>query len=268
MDTRLGWAAYLTHLELDSRRFADVLAQAEGQERVPTCPKWDADDLLYHLAEVQDFWAHVVGDGVVTDAAAEAVTGPARADTHAGLVDLARDRAARLLAALRGTDPAEVRWTWSTEQTAGFTIRRQAHEALIHRLDAELTMDERTPLDPGLATDGVDEGLRVMYAGCPPWGTITPVADRTVRIVATDTEASWIVTLARFTGTDPEGTSHDDPDIVVSEDEGSATLATISGTAEDLDCWIWHRPARGEISRSGDDEVLGELDVILAHPLN
>ena len=30
-------------------------------------------------------------------------------------------------------------WTWSTDQTVGFIVRRQAHEALIHRLDAELT---------------------------------------------------------------------------------------------------------------------------------
>ena len=39
----------------------------------------------------------------------------------------------------RRADPAEPAWTWSAEQTVGFTLRRQAHEALIHRLDAEQT---------------------------------------------------------------------------------------------------------------------------------
>ena len=43
-----------------------------------------------------------------------------------------------LVAALRDADPADPAWTWSKEQTVGFILRRQAHEALIHRLDAEL----------------------------------------------------------------------------------------------------------------------------------
>jgi len=45
----------------------------------------------------------------------------------------------------------------------GFVRRRQAHEVLIHRLDAELTAGvDASAMDPRLSADGVDELLRVM----------------------------------------------------------------------------------------------------------
>ncbi len=44
---------YVTHLARDSARFVSVLRTTPAGTRVPTCPGWDADDLLWHLAEVQ-----------------------------------------------------------------------------------------------------------------------------------------------------------------------------------------------------------------------
>ena len=268
MDTRLSWTAYLSHLELESRRFVDVLADADPGAPVPTCPDWTADDLLHHLAKVQLFWARVVADGAMTDADAERIDPPERPDDRGALVVMARSATTTLLDVLRRTEPDETRWSWSQDQTAGFTYRRQAHEALIHRLDAELTAGTRTALDPALATDGVDEGLRVMFGGCPPWGRITPTEGRTVRLSASDTDASWLVTLSRFTGTDHEGTSYDEPDITIApRDDGSETLATVTGTAEDLDCWIWNRPTVGEVVQGGDAEILSEVGAVLAQPI-
>ena len=55
-------------------------------------------------------------------------------------------------------------WSWANDQTAGFSYRRQAHEALIHRLDAELAGGERTAIDARLAADGVGEVLGVTDA--------------------------------------------------------------------------------------------------------
>ncbi|WP_238993563.1 hypothetical protein [Nocardioides caldifontis] len=63
---------------------------------------------------------------------------------------------------------------WAEDRTVGYIRRRQAHEALIHRLDAELTAGTVTALDPTLASDGVDEALDVMFGGCPPWGSFEP----------------------------------------------------------------------------------------------
>ena len=52
-------------------------------------------------------------------------------------------------------------------------------------------------------------------------------------------------------------TYDDEPDIQVADtDPGGAAQATISGTAEDLDCWLWKRPPQTEPVREGDPSVL------------
>jgi uncharacterized protein (TIGR03083 family) len=248
------------YIVLESTRFADAIAQAAPGTQVPSCPDWKADDLLWHLGKVQYFWGTVVADQVDGDEAEKRT--PARPAGRPGLLDFYRRASDRLTGALTGADPASPAWTWSEDQTVGFIQRRQAHEALIHRVDAELTAGRRrTPMDQELAADGVDETLRVMYGGCPPWGTITPHPTRgTIRLRVTDTGDSWLVTPARFTGTDPDGKSYDEPDIhVAPADPGGPAAAEITGAAGDLDCWLWNRDPVGPVELSGDQALLDEF---------
>jgi uncharacterized protein (TIGR03083 family) len=254
---------YIDHLVRDSARFADVIQQAPPQARVPSCPDWDADDLLWHLGEVQYFWTTVVRDRLPGDEAQK--RNPERPAGRAALLAFYRQTSGDLAAVLRAASPQTPAWTWSAEQTVGFIYRRQAHEALIHRIDAELTAGSRTPADAQLAADGVDEVLRIIYAHCPDWGTITPVPGRTLRLRATDTGDSWLVTLARFTGTDPEGKYCDEPGLHIAEtDAGGPARAEITGTAADLDCWLWHRPPFGAVGQSGDQDILDGLAEAIA----
>jgi hypothetical protein len=51
---------FLDHLELESARFAEAIGGARPEAPVPSCPGWNADDLLWHLAEVQWFWGTIV----------------------------------------------------------------------------------------------------------------------------------------------------------------------------------------------------------------
>lgn len=51
----------LASLVRDTELFGDAVRSAPPDARVPSCPEWTGADLLYHLAEVQDFWARVVG---------------------------------------------------------------------------------------------------------------------------------------------------------------------------------------------------------------
>ena len=250
---------YIDHLVRESARFADAIQQAPPQARVLSCPDWNADDLLWHLTEVQYFWTTVVRDKLPGGEAQQ--RNPERPGDRASLLGFYRQTSAALAGILKATSPDTPAWSWSVEQTVGFTYRRQAHEALIHRVDAELTAGDRTPLDTKLAADGVDEALRIMYAACPDWGTITPLPGRTLRLRTTDTGDSWLVTLARFTGTDPEGKSCDEPDIhIAGSDTGEPVRAEITGTAADLDCWIWRRPPLGPVEQSGDHDILDGLD--------
>lgn len=256
---------YLDHLARDSARFVEVLRQTPPGTRVPTCPDWDADDLLWHLSEVQWFWGTIVGRGLTTQADVEALERDARPDDRDGLLAFFESSSADLQRHLSATSPGNPAWTWAEEQSVGFIRRRQAHEALIHRLDAELTAGDRTPMDADLCTDGVDEVLRIMYAGAPPWGRFTADPAQTVRVQTTDTDSSWLVTLGQFTGTEDDGTVHDEPDLDVAVlDTGERTAATVSGTAADLDCWLWHRPPVGEIERAGDPQVLQRVDRTIA----
>jgi uncharacterized protein (TIGR03083 family) len=259
---------YVTHLTRESVRFTDAIRAAAPGAPVPSCPGWNADDLLWHLGEVQWFWAAVVREDV-TGAQAEELK-PPRPPDRAGLLEFFGRASHDLSEALAATPPESAAWTWSDDKSVGFIQRRQAHEALIHRVDAELTSGIRTPLDPALSADGVDEALRVMYGGVPDWGGFTPDdAGLAVRLRATDTGASWLVRLGRFTGTDPEGNSYDEPDIHVADgDPGNDAAAEVSGAAADLDCWVWHRPPLGPVERYGDQQALDRFDAAIGPGIN
>lgn len=255
---------FLSHIRSESARFADVLAAADPSARVPSCPDWDADDLLWHLADVQWFWGTIVA-GRLTEAPDEAAH-PPRPSDRAELQAFYEASSASLADALATTDDDVPVWTWSNDHTAGFIRRRQAHEALIHRVDAELAAGTRTPLDPALSDDGVDEVLRVMYGGVPTWGTFTPRPAQTIRFATTDTGHTWVATLGQFVGTDPDrGTPLDVLDLrVAATDDGVPTAAEVRGSAADLDCWLWRRPTLGEIERTGDADVLAAFDATIS----
>jgi hypothetical protein len=55
---------YLDHLARESARFVAVLRDTAPGARVPSCPDWDADDLLWHLAEVQWNWGTIVREHI------------------------------------------------------------------------------------------------------------------------------------------------------------------------------------------------------------
>jgi uncharacterized protein (TIGR03083 family) len=255
---------YVAHLNADSARFATAIRTAPPVARVSTCPDWNADDLLWHLGSTQSWWGTVVRDKVSGPTARSGL--PERPADREALLSFFARASHELTEILAATPPETPAWTWSTDQSVAFIRRTQAHEALIHRVDAELLTGHRTPMDSALCADGVDQALRVMYAGSlPDWATFTAIAGRTLRITATDTGDTWLIELGRFTGTDPGGDFHDDPDIRIgAEDSGEPTVATISAIAADLDCWLWHRPALGPIEHRGDPESILHFESAIA----
>jgi len=262
---KLDFADYLRHIRDESRRFREVLASCDPAAPVPSCPDWHADDLLWHLAEVQWFWAHTVRNRPAGPG--EADEGPERPDSYEGLLAAFDEYSASLVAELEAADPAETAWTWSTEQSVGFIYRRQAHEALIHRLDAELTAGTVTPLDRELAADGVLECLDVMFGGCPPWGEFSGLPHH-VRVDITDTDESVWVQIGRFTGTNPDDdVHHDEDDIHVVDDPGTEPDAVVDGPAGALDAWLWRRDDNSKIRVHGDRRVYDHFRVAVNHPI-
>jgi uncharacterized protein (TIGR03083 family) len=274
--TRLPFPEYLQRLRRDSARFRDVLAGCDPAARVPACSDWDAADLLWHLAGVQRFWAGRIRCRPAAPTDADTPE-PARPASYDGLLAYFDEQSADLLAQLSSADPAEPAWSWAPEQTVGFTFRRQAHEALIHRLDAEQTAGrttgQRTDLDPALAADGVAELLEVMYGGeAPAWGRID-LGDALVQVEMTDVATSLFVRPGMLHGTDPEsGKVYDGPHLLLVEpgEPGAPgeAAALVRGRAADLDAWLWKRRDDDGIEVSGDRAVYDAMLAAVSGPLD
>jgi uncharacterized protein (TIGR03083 family) len=259
--------AYLEHLRRESARFREVLAAADPAARVPSCPDWSADDLLWHLGmDVQHFWAWIVTH---RPAGPEGYPEPGRPEGHDSLLEFFDAATAGLQQVLADVDPQEEAWTWGLDHSVGFILRRQAHEAAIHRVDAELATGQRTPIDPALAADGLHEAVTVIFGGHPPWGTFTRDG-RQVALRCVD-GPTLTLDLGRFAGHDPrKGVDVDERDIALvepGEGPGDAPGATVTGTAEDLLLWIWGRTDGATLRREGDPAALEHVTWIFGHPV-
>lgn len=248
-------------VRIESARFVAALQEADLTRTVPSCPDWDGHDLAWHLAEVQHFWGAIVAR-LIEDPAEEYEEPERPPDDE--LLALMRDASATLVAGLGERSPDDRCWTWHPDgETVGWVARRQAHEALIHRVDAELVAGtDVAAVDVGLAVDGVDEVVDVMLGGMPEWATFTPDGEA-VTLVATDADTRWTIEFGRFTGESPSsGRSYDLDDARRADDRETET--TISGTAWALDRWLWGRGEGRELEIEGEASLAERLRAVLA----
>jgi uncharacterized protein (TIGR03083 family) len=238
---------YLAHIRTESARFVDVLRDCDPEKSVPPCPDWTAADLLWHLTEVQHFWGTIVRERLQAPR-----DNPPRPDAYADLLAEFQSSSDALAATLAETPDDVAVWTWSDDQTVGFIRRRQAHEVLIHRLDAELTADAVTDFDPDLAVDGVVEAMRVMFGGRPPWATWEPTGP-TGRARVSGDEGEWLFRMGKLSGTSPQsGTVYtDEPGIELLDD--ATPSFTVTASARDLDAYLWNRPTLTDVEVEGNE---------------
>lgn len=264
--SRLTAQEYVDHIAVESTRFRDVLLGCDPDARVPACPDWSAADLLWHLTEVQWLWTRAVVDRPAPVEQDEKPERPSSYDEMLAAFDQWSTALTQALDGVPATDPA---WTWSQDQTIGFIVRRQAHEALIHRLDAEQAAGVPSELPAELAADGVHEALSVMYGACPPWGTWTPLPHHG-RVDCTDTGDEIWVQLGVFSGTDPQtGEQVEEQDLhVVDEPDDAEPDFVVDGPAGALDAWLWHRGDDSALSVAGDRDVHARFARILEQPID
>jgi uncharacterized protein (TIGR03083 family) len=257
-DRGVDTPGFVAAVEAESKRCLDALRAADLATDVPSCPGWTGADLAWHLAEVQRFWADIVARLLDDPGEHEK---PERPPDEA-LLDLLEESSSALVAALRDRSPEDRCWTWHPDGgTVAWVARRQAHEALIHRADAEqvagLPVSEA---DPALAADGVDEIVTVMIDSVPPWGTFTPERDA-LTLLATETGRRWTLQFGRVTGTGPEsGRAYDLDAARVAHEHPTDT--TVSGRAWDLDLWLWGRGDDNPLAISGDESLVRRLRAI------
>ncbi|MBZ5739661.1 maleylpyruvate isomerase family mycothiol-dependent enzyme [Nocardioides mangrovi] len=163
-------------------RFARLTAEADPTAPVASCPGWTVADLVDHVGGVHQWARHAIVAGT-PDGQAES---PSLGADAAALASWYAGHAGALRDALAG-DPTASAWTFGTEQTAGWWLRRQVHETTMHTrdlLDAAGRVDEWI-LDPGLAWDGVREVATEFYPRQVRLGRTEPLPG-TLRLVATD----------------------------------------------------------------------------------
>jgi uncharacterized protein (TIGR03083 family) len=250
---------YLTVIEAESERFLDAARAADPAAAVPTCPGWNAADLLWHLTDVHAFWAGILRSGAFTDEESKAVEAakperPADVETMSAVF---REQTAQLLAELARRNDDEPAYFWlESAKTVGSTRRMQAHEATMHRVDAELTAGRPSaPIDRQLADHGIAHAAEVMWAW---WGTLPgfdfhPVGG--VVELAPSEGTSRLLQAGRWRGTGQSGRSYDEPGAVLVAD-GTPTARAV-GTAEELYRWLWGRGS--EPALSGDEAALAAL---------
>lgn len=261
---------FLPAIKSESDRFLAAIgsiteAGASLQDvSVPACPDWNAADLTWHLTEVQYFWATIVGDKLDSYVDAPQLERPA----DDALMELFQVQSDRLAAVLSEGADDETCWSWHPAGgTFGWVRRRQAQEALIHRVDAEQTAAQVTgaalsEIDADLAADGVDEMLRVMLDAqpLPEWASFVP-SDASMRI--TVPQASWDLTVGRVVGTNEEG-PQDQPAVRVEAESIAAPSASVTGSAEEIDLWLWRRGDLSGGSVRGNEAVVAEVRTISA----
>lgn len=270
----LSSSALLDHLASESRALRDALGRCDPEAQVPSCPDWTAHDLLAHVVSVQEFWT-----GIVRDRPAGPPEDHEDADLSGSAYDALLDRlgaaSAALIEALTGLPDDEPAWTWSddpADHCARFIVRRQALEALVHRIDADQTAGTTGPVDALLAADGVLEVLDVMYGGAPNWGRREP-SEQLLRMDVTDTGHQFWLRLGTFSGVHP-GTGDElagEQDFQVVGEPADHALepdAVVDGSAEKLLAWLWHREDRAGVSMTGAPEVLAHVLAVLEHPID
>ena len=149
----------LAQLEQAVADVVEMLADAELDLPVPSCPGWTVADLVAHLGETHLWAEHAVRAG---DPDAPEPSPPRH--ERIALRAWYSESAEVMLATLRATEPDTACWTFGLRpHTARFWFRRQAHEAAMHRWDLAAAVGRDVGYPDSLAADGVDEVVNMFF---------------------------------------------------------------------------------------------------------
>ncbi|MEA2554720.1 MAG: hypothetical protein QOI60_51 [Actinomycetota bacterium] len=238
----MNYTTFVEHV----RRDGDLLAaSANGNlsAEVPTCPGWTVRELVSHVAQVYEHKIACTALGHAPE------PWPPEWPVDRDPIDWFGDAHARLLEMFGASEPTSPSATWwPPDQTVGFWARRLAHETAVHRVDAESANGTPTPVNPGLALDGIDEILVIMLEG--DWSEDADDAATGQRVALSTGGRTWGVTLQKESVTVAEGAGGGD--------------ATVDGDPSDVLLWLWGRLGDERVTRSGDEEALRVLRSRLA----
>jgi uncharacterized protein (TIGR03083 family) len=197
-----------------------------GKLRPPACPAWTLSDLVSHLGRVYAMVVTAIGTGPTGTLERSAV--PRRPEDQ-DPADWLEERLAIMLDGLRSLPDSARCWNFvdGPGGPVGFWWRRQAHETLIHRVDAEQACGlPVTPVSPEVAADGISELLGLAGLREVRFDQLELGDEMSLHLHATDAaSAEWTIDTGRHT----YATAHVKADVAV------------RGPAFALDLWCWRR---------------------------
>jgi uncharacterized protein (TIGR03083 family) len=153
-----GRDQYFAEIRASAAQLAEIASAHDPSLPVPSCPDWTLQQLAKHLGRVHRWAAEIVStraaERIPFDSAPDGRY-PAEPTERVAWLNAGADRVIAAITAA-GDEPV---WAFGRTAPAGFWARRQAHETMVHRADAELAAGRDVVLDAGLAMDGIDEWL-------------------------------------------------------------------------------------------------------------
>ena len=199
-------------------------AEKDLDATVPTCPGWNNLELLNHMKMVWWFGASQINAGNENE----------RAVPSDEMKNSPLEQLENLLNEFQDNDFSSPCWSWTTNKTVGFWVRRMAHENTVHNWDTEGTLDTRSSISTLLALDGIEEKL-FMY----PADTNFP--DASIHLHCTDCEGEWMLALSSG-------------ELEIKREHGKGDAA-VKGRAEDILLYLWGR-GQENLECFGDEEVI------------
>jgi uncharacterized protein (TIGR03083 family) len=228
--------------------FADAVLAADLDATVPACPDWSVRDLAAHLGGVHRWATDHVAERRQKLVRRGPTDPPAPTDPEA-IAAWVREGGAALVAALRDTDPDTPVGGFGRSVTVGWWARRQCHETLVHRGDAEIAAG-RAPfadVDPEVASDAVDEHLEMIMLASTK-RTALHGRGETLHLHVTDAPGEWLIT-------------REAEDLRLERDHAKADVA-LRGPATTLLGVVTNRVTPEHAEVLGDADLLGHW---LAH---
>jgi len=177
----------LAEVEASTGQLAGIISDGDPDLQVPSCPDWTLRQLGTHVGRVHRWAAEIVSTRTAEGIAMKAVPDGTPPGDRSGQANWLLAGAQRLTAAIRDAGSAPV-WAFGSLAPATFWARRQAHETMVHRADAELAAGRPVVLDPELAVDAIDEWLTIMAGpryGRPDARATALPAGRAMYVIAT-----------------------------------------------------------------------------------
>lgn len=154
---------YLDEIGPHTTAFADAVRVAGHDARVPSCPDWTARDLADHLGGVHRWCTETVGNPG-TKLKRRGATTPPMPEGEGEVSLWLIEGAAALTRAIRDAGEDTEVGGFGGMVPVSFWARRQCHETMVHRADAELAagVPVLADVDPAIAADAVDEHLAMV----------------------------------------------------------------------------------------------------------